>query len=157
MNIKKNKLLIVGALVIVLIGAVLAYKTFFVSRPQPTIIDENPSEEVVPADASIGVDLTRSRSKENTIVISISNLGNKYASLEYELSFETQGLIQGVSNGLKPIDISGKDTFVRDDIYLGTCSGKVCKPYIGIKKISVVLQFTDLEGKKSQFSKDYEI
>lgn len=133
----------------------VVYKAF---APAPKIAqvveEEMPAEEVEPLDRSIVVDVTKSRVKHNTVVLSVSGLGGKVRSIAYELSYTSQGIVQGVTS--KPVDVSGKDSFVRDDIYLGTCSRNVCRPHLGVKSVTVVLEFTNASGKKSQFSKEYE-
>lgn len=147
--------IILGALVLLLVGTgVVVYKAVVGTKPEEvaeTILDET----LPPTDASITVDLTKSKTRENTMVMSISGLASKYKDITYELSYETQGVVQGVTS--QPLDITGKDTFVRDDIYLGTCSRNVCRPHTGVSKISVVIIFSDLSGQRSQFSKDYDL
>lgn len=148
--------------VIVLFGLVtlvggLVYKV--VSAPKPTVPvakEETPIDLIEPIDPSIQVEVRKSRVKDNTVVVSVSGLGSKVKSVAYELTYDSQGLIKGVNSGSKPIDTSGKDTFERK-IYLGTCSRNVCKPDQGVKKVSVVLEFTNSSGKKSQFSKEYDL
>jgi len=122
------------------------------TKPQESVIEE---EQLVTADSSIVADVTWSKIKDNTIVLSVSGLKNGYSKVAYEVSYETQGVVQGVTT--RPLDITGKDTFIRDDIYLGTCSKNVCKPHIGVKKVSLVLEFTDTSGKKSQLTKDFDL
>ncbi|KKQ99602.1 MAG: hypothetical protein UT26_C0053G0004 [Microgenomates group bacterium GW2011_GWC1_39_12] len=122
------------------------------SKPQEPVIEE---EQLVAADSSIVASVTWSKIKDNTIVLSVSGLKNGYTKVAYEVSYETQGVVQGVTT--RPLDITGKDTFVRDDIYLGTCSKNVCKPHTGVKKVSLVLEFTDTSGKKSQLAKDFDL
>ena len=122
------------------------------SKPQEPVIEE---EQLVAADSSIVASVTWSKIKDNTIVLSVSGLKNGYSKVAYEVSYETQGVVQGVTT--RPLDITGKDTFIRDDIYLGTCSKNVCKPHIGVKKVSLVLEFTDTSGKKSQLTKDFDL
>ncbi len=122
------------------------------TKPQESVIEE---EQLVTADSSIVADVTWSKIKDNTIVLSVSGLKNGYSKVAYEVSYETQGVVQGVTT--RPLNITGKDTFIRDDIYLGTCSKNVCKPHIGVKKVSLVLEFTDTSGKKSQLTKDFDL
>ena len=122
------------------------------SKPQEPVIEE---EQLVAADSSIVASVTWSKIKDNTIVLSVSGLKNGYSKVAYEVSYETQGVVQGVTT--RPLNITGKDTFIRDDIYLGTCSKNVCKPHIGVKKVSLVLEFTDTSGKKSQLTKDFDL
>lgn len=123
-------------------------------REEPVI--EEKQEAVTPVDDSVAVDVAKSRSRDNTVVIAVTGLGGKFVSIAYELTYESVGLIKGVNSGSKLIEIGGKDTFERE-VYLGTCSRNVCKPDPGVKTVSVVLQFTDLAGKKSQFTRDYDL
>jgi hypothetical protein len=133
------------------------YKAAFSSKPQPAKqSDEEVSDTLPQADASIVVKLVKSAAKANTVVLSASGLGGKIVSVGYELSYDSQGLIKGVQSGSKPIETAGQDTFERE-VYLGTCSKNDCKPDAGVTKVSIVLEFTDTNGKKSQYSKDYDL
>lgn len=153
----KNKMImIVVVLTLLLGGAVFAVYQVFAPVPKNSQVsqEEVPVEAVEPLDPSIVVQVTRSKIKDNTVVLSVSGMGNKVRSIAYELSYTSEGIVQGVTS--KPLDVAGKDSFVRDDIYLGTCSRNVCRPHAGIKSISVVLEFTNASGKISQFSKEYD-
>lgn len=152
----KNKKIVIALIVVLLLaGGFFTFRSFSKPKEDKVVVEEKPIEELESLDAAVVVDLTKSRVKDNTVVLSINGLGSKYTSVSYELSYESQSIVQGVTS--KPLDVSGKDSFVRDDIYLGTCSRNVCRPHAGVKKISVALEFTSLSGKKSQFSKDYEL
>lgn len=153
---KKLITIIVGLGILLGLTGFLVYRT--VAMPKQTAQtspEETPPPDLVPLDPAVTVNLTKSKTKDNTVVLSIEGMGGKYAKVSYELSYDSQGIIQGVTS--QPLDVSGKDSFVRDDIYLGTCSRNVCRPHLGVKKLSVVLEFTTADGKKSQFSKDYDI
>ncbi len=144
-----------GVLAVLLIGTgVLVYNVVSTSKQQP-VVEEEPIETLPTADASVTVEVTKSKVKDNTIVLSVSGLGAKYSSIAYEISYDSQGVTQGVTS--KPLDVSGKDSFVRDDIYLGTCSRNVCRPHPGVRAVSLILVLTDTSGQKSQFSKEYEL
>ncbi len=119
---------------------------------EEVIVEE---EQLQEADSAIVAGVTWSKVKDNTIELLITGLKGNYTNVAYEVSYETQGVVQGVTT--KPLDIAGKDTFIRDDIYLGTCSRNVCRPHTGVKKVSLVLEFTDLSGKKSQLIKDFDL
>ena len=154
MKMKKSLIGIFIALVVLGLG-VVGY-TIYKNAQKPTtqtVVEEE--EPVAVADSAILAEVGFSKVKDNTIVLSLSGLKSGYKTVAYEISYDTQGVVQGVTS--RPLDISGKDTFVRDDIYLGTCSKNVCKPHTGVKKVSVVLEFTDLSGKKSQLSKDFDL
>ena len=152
----KNKNIVIALIVVLLLASgFTVFKALSKPKVENVIVEDKPIEELEPLDPAVIVDLTKSRAKDNTVVLSISGLGSKYTAVSYELSYESQSIVQGVTS--KPLDVSGKDSFVRDDIYLGTCSRNVCRPHTGVKKISVVLEFTSLSGKKSQFSKEYDL
>lgn len=153
---KNKNLFIVGGVIVVIIAVVMGITVL--TQPKKNVavvVEEKPQEVIKPLASSVEVNLTKSRIKDNTIVLGISGLQSKYATVAYELSYDSLGIVQGVTT--KPLDISGKDTFTRDDIYLGTCSRNVCRPHPGVKKVSLVLEFTDSSGNISQFSKEYDL
>lgn len=148
--------IIIGVLVVLLVvTGFVVYKAVFSGAPAPAATSADITPTVVaPVDASISVDLTKSTSAANTIIISAKGMNGKMANVSYELTYESQGVMQGATG--TSVDVSGKDTFERD-IYLGTCSRNVCTPHLGVSKVSLVLVFTDTSGKQSQFSKDYTL
>jgi len=147
--------IIVGLVVLVIVGVFLFTRKSNTETSSP--VKEQEQEVVVEkVDASISVDVAWSKSKDNTVVLTAKGLGGKYTSVGYELQYESGGVGKGVTSGSKPLDVTGKDTFDRE-IYLGTCSRNVCKPDPGVKKVSVVLEFTSADGKRSEFSKDYDL
>lgn len=150
-----NKKLLYGIVaILLLVTAVVIFKAT-TQKPPPQVVEEEPVELLPEVEQSVTVTVTKSRVKENSVVLSVTGLGGKYRSISYEMSYETQGVVQGVTS--RPVDVTGKNSFVRDDVYLGTCSRNVCRPHLGVKKISVALEFTDSSSKKSQFSKDFDI
>jgi len=151
----KNKMtyVYIGLAVLLLITGILVYKAAFGSKPS-TPVEEEIVEILPQVDASVVVDAVLG--KPNTVVLTARGLANKYKSVAYELTYESEGLIKGVNSGSKPIETTGSDTFERE-IYLGTCSRNVCKPDSGVSKVSVVLEFTADDGTRSQFSKEYEL
>lgn len=158
MNPKTNnrmKFLYAGLAVLILVTGFIVYKTLAPSN-EPIAEVEDITEVLPEADPSIIVDLKLSKAKANAVILSVSNLASKYASVGYELTYDSQGLIKGVNSGSSPITVAGQDGFERE-VYLGTCSRNVCKPDLGVKTVSVVLEFTAIEGSKSQFSKEFEL
>ncbi len=144
-----------GLAVLLLVTGFLVYRAVLPSN-EPEVVEEEVTELLPEADPSIVVDVALSKAKANTVVLNVTKLGSKYTSVGYELTYDSQGLIKGVNSGSKPIEVAGQDGFERE-VYLGTCSRNVCKPDLGVSKVSVVLQFTDTSGKKSQFSKDFDL
>ena len=154
MKNKKN-LLFAGLAALLLITGVVVYKT--VSSPPKAVPVEEEKVEVLPQmDASVVVNVTESRTKANAIVLAVSGLDGKYASVAYEITYDSEGLIKGVNSGSKPIEVAGEDGFERE-IYLGTCSRNVCKPDTGVTSVSLVLELTDTAGKRSQFSGEFPL
>lgn len=151
----KMKILYGGLALLLLVTGLIVYRAVAPSD-EPAPIEEEITELLPQADSSIVVDAKFSKTKDNTVVLNVSALASKYATVGYELTYDSQGLIKGVNSGSKPIDVAGQDAFERE-VYLGTCSRNVCKPDLGVAKVSVVLEFTDTTGKKSQFSKDFDL
>ena len=149
---KKKLLPIFIALIVIGVG-IVGFTVFKKSPVKPTEVVVE--EQLAVADSSIAAEVAWSKIKDNTIVLSITGLKSGYTKVAYEISYETLGVVQGVT--ASPLDITGKDTFTRDDIYLGTCSRNVCRPHTGVKKVSLVLEFTDTSGKKSQLTKDFDL
>ncbi len=151
-----NKKLLYGLLaVLLLITGIVVYKAATSGSPA-AIVTEEPAESLPSVASTVSVTVGKSRGKDNTVVLEVMGLGGTYASVAYELTYESQGLIKGVNSGSKPIEVGGQDGFSRE-VYLGTCSRNVCKPDAGVKAVSVVLEFTDSSGKKSQFSSDFDL
>jgi len=149
--------IIVGVLVLLLIiTGVVVYKAVFSVKPATNVTEDITPVILPPVDSSISVDLIKSTSAANTVVISIKGLGSKMTTIAYEMTYDSQGLIKGVNSGSKPADVTGKNLFERE-IYLGTCSRNVCKPDTGVSKVTLNLEFTDTSGQKSQFSQDYTL
>ncbi len=159
MNIlMKHKMTLVygGLALLLIVTGIVVYRAIAPSGESVPVKEEEITELLPQADASIGVNLTLSRAKANTVVLTVSALASKYTSVGYELTYDSQGLIKGVNSGSKLIDVASQDGFERE-VYLGTCSRNVCKPDLGVGKVSVVLEFTGIDGKKSQFSKDFDL
>lgn len=153
----KKKIGIIIAVLVILLGVTgfFVYKAIFLQTPAAPVV-EDVVETLPQVDASVVVAVKESTVKSNAIVLSVSGLAGKMNGIEYDVSYETKGQVQGVTSGIKPIDVVGKDTFERE-IYLGTCSKNVCTPHTGVTKVSIDLRFTDSAEKKSTFSKEFEL
>lgn len=151
--------IIIGVLVVLLLVTGFAvYKAVFSGTPAATTQStaDITTTPVPSVDASISVDFTKSTTAANTVDISVKGMGSKMTSIAYELTYDSNGLVKGVTSGSKPMDVTGKDA-ISQEIYLGTCSRNVCTPDPGVSKVTLNLEFTDTSGKKSQFSKDYTL
>ncbi len=153
---KNKKIIIVVAIIGIIVVGFVGVKVLSAPKnPTPILVEEAPVVELEPLAQSVVVTVTKSKSKDNTLVLNISGMQSKYTAVAYELSYDSLGITQGVTS--KPIEVTGKDSFVRDDIYMGTCSKNVCRPHPGVKKVSLVLEFTATSGKKAQFSQDFSL
>ncbi len=152
----KMTLLYTALAILVVVTGVVVYKVVAPSAEPAPVLEEEVVENLPEADASIVVDASFSKVKDNTVVLKVSALGSKYTTVGYELTYDSQGLIKGVNSGSKPVEVAGQDGFERE-VYLGTCSRNVCKPDLGVTKVTIVMEFTDTAGKKSQFSKDFDL
>lgn len=154
---KKIGLIIVAALLFLGVTGVWVFKSLTVAPPKSVALDEEAVREALPVvDSNVIVMAKRSKAKDNTVVLSASGLTSGYTSIAYELTYNSEGLVKGVNSGSKSIDVTDKDEFERE-VYLGTCSRNVCKPDLGVKSVSVVLEFTATDGKKSQFNGEFEL
>ncbi len=157
----KTKILL-GALGLGLVAtAIVVFFTVKNTRTSQQSVGETPAEEegideLPPAPDSISVGVGMSKTEPNTVVITAKGLGGMMRSVAYELTYESEGLIKGVNSGSKPIDVTKEDSFTRS-VYLGTCSRNVCRPDPGVTRVSLVLQFTDTDGKRSQFSGEFTL
>lgn len=145
----------IGLSILLLVTGFVVYKVVAPEKDVVSVVEEV-QETVSDADSSLLVTVAKSKVKDNAVVLTVSALASKYATVGYELTYDSQGLIKGVNSGSKPVDVKGKDTFDRE-VYLGTCSRNVCKADAGVKSVSVALEFTDTAGKKSQMSKEFEL
>lgn len=152
----KMKVLYGGLALLLIVTGVIVYKAVVPSSEVTPVKEEEITELLPAADPAISVSALFSKAKDNTVILKVSALGGKYTTVGYELTYDSQGLIKGVNSGSKPIEVASQDGFERE-VYLGTCSRNVCKPDLGVKKVSVVLEFTGVDGKKSQFSKDFDL
>lgn len=73
------------------------------------------------------------------------------SKVSYTLTYQASGVGQGVLGSFSP----GKNTSISKDIYLGTCSGKVCVSHKNIKGIQLEVKTKYTNGKSS--SKIYKV
>jgi hypothetical protein len=150
---------IIIAVVLVVLLSVTGFAVFSVINKKSgnTAVSQNaePTPDTIPTiDSSIKVNAKLV--SNNTISLDVTGLDGKMKSMAYELTYDSQGLIKGVNSGSKPLDLTGKNEITRE-VYMGTCSRNVCKPDLGVKKVSVALEFISTDDKKSQFSQDFDL
>jgi hypothetical protein len=155
-----SKNLVIAVILAIALGVTgfVVFSTLRRSSPatSTTLQNVTPTEEDIQKNTSVTVEVTESSAKDNTIVLSLGDLKSAYAGLTYEITYESNGILKGVNSGSKPLDITNQESWDRD-VYLGTCSKNVCKPDVGVTTVSVSLEFTDIDGMKTQFSQDYPL
>lgn len=73
------------------------------------------------------------------------------AKVTYVLMYQGNGIVQGIEGSVLP----GKKKSISRDLYLGTCSGKVCVQHKNIKNIQLEVTTKYTNGKSS--SKIYKV
>ncbi len=151
-----KKPVLIGIIAFVLLGLGVGGYFKFVKKPvQKPVVQEDVVEDTVePADPSISLTLTKHPSKANTMILTVDGLKKEYATIAYELSYDSAGTSQGVIS--KALDVSNLESFTRDDIYLGTCSRNVCRPHPDVGAITAIVELTKPNGKVSQLSKEFK-
>lgn len=86
-------------------------------------------------------------SPKGTIIIKIFGLGSRYAHIGYGFRYTTNGVQKNISTIDTPINVQGKDD-VEFQLYLGTCVNSVCTTDTKIADEWVLLEYTDISGKK---------
>lgn len=88
---------------------------------------------------------------KNVVRAVFGNLKGGASSVSYTLTYDSNGIARGVMGTFKP----GKKTSSSSDLYLGTCSAKVCIQHKNVKnvKLEVVSYYTN--GKST--TKTYKI
>lgn len=156
----KRFLLLLVVFLVLLVGGGIAVARLFMSPPN--VVPSSSTDDsglysgTIEKNTDVTVSVSKDSGKANTIVLRVGSLSKKYSGVEYEITYDSEGLIKGVNSGSKLIDVADQESFERD-VYLGTCSRNVCKPDTGVTSVSVVLQFTDTNGKKSQFTQDFPL
>lgn len=87
---------------------------------------------------------------KNVVRASFGNLKG-VAKVSYTLTYQASGVGQGVLGSFSP----GKKTSIFKDLYLGTCSGRVCVAHRNIKNIQLEVTTKFSNGKSS--SKIYKV
>lgn len=98
---------------------------------------------------SISVSTKLSKDKQ-TVIATFSNLKD-VKIVNYTLMYEANGIGEGVIGSIKPT--SNKS--ITKNIYLGTCSGRVCRPHKKIK--NMLLQLTGEYKNKKKINQTIKV
>lgn len=96
-----------------------------------------------PVASGIGVSAKLKRNP-NTLIVYFSNL-NKASNVQYMLSYQSEGVEQGVGGSLS---LGGENSAQRELLF-GTCSSGVCRYHTGITNARLEVTITTTAGKTS--------
>lgn len=161
MNIQKNKLVIIGIVVTLLVLVVGGFVYVSTSKKAATGLDEFENEEVIqPVDASVKVELIVAPSRQEvTVVIKNAPQGTKTADIElsYDAQSEENPSISVPQGALSTCEFTGgRRDCTKEKITLGTCSSGACRYHKVTGNIKLSVLFSGSYGERI-FEKEYEL
>jgi predicted small secreted protein len=159
-NLMKNKPLLIGISVIVVILVVVVGMKFAGKSTSSTQQTENvlpQTDTIKPVDASVIVTLKETTPGQE-VTLTVDKIPEGTNTIEYELSYDAtgpNGEVQPRGALASPIDVTGKKSIQRA-ITLGTCSSGKCVYDKGVKTIKAALKFNGTYGVRS-FEKEYAL
>jgi flagellar basal body-associated protein FliL len=93
---KKIAIIFIVLSILLVATGFFVYKSVFTNTSKQTqkVEDEEIVEILPQVDASVLVDVKKSVTKDNTVIMKVSGMAGKMASVGYELTYDSQGLIQ---------------------------------------------------------------
>lgn len=150
---KKNVVVVIIILILLVLGG---WMVFFRNNKQSTELIPEPTsaQSFLPIGDDVQVDFKPNSARTKaTLSIRVSN-GAGVNSLEYEVLYETDGLVKGVNSGSTPIEIDPKTGKVERELDFGTCSSGVCRYDKNVGTITLIVRFDTTSGNKI-FKKEY--
>lgn len=150
----KIKIVIIVLALLVLVGAsafVVLSKNIKSANTdiEPVASEEEVILKVDPED--LGLTLS-SRADKKAVIMKMTKLSG-ISSIEYELTYESEGEIpRGVIGN---IELKNGETSTTKEMLLGTCSKNVCKYYEGVKKVQLLLKLTYPDGSLAEAEEEY--
>ena len=152
-----KKEVVIGIIVVaILVGGFFAFRSRTPStdmvdttteEPEPTI----QSTEPVGDEVDVDFDINRSNTEATLTISGLIEVG--VTSLEYDVSYESEGRLLGVGTAGSPINVEGKDKIVRE-IFFGTESSGRRKYDPNVENITLTVRFTTPDGPKI-FKEEY--
>lgn len=113
----------------------------FFSLVSPVAAAKKPIKKAVVPGVSVSASYIKAK---NVVRASFGGLKG-VRSVSYTLFYQANGVGQGVVGTLSP----GKKTSLVKDMYLGTCSGRVCTKHKNIKNLQIEVKTKFTNGKSS--------
>jgi len=115
---------------------------------EPTV---TPALAPIGDEVSVNFEPNKARTKATLVISGLDKAGVE--SLEYEVLYETSGLVKGINSGSSPVevDVNGE---VERELDFGTCSSGVCRYDKDIGLITLIIRFNTSSGTKL-FKQEY--
>jgi hypothetical protein len=150
--VKKNILIPVIIVVIILVGASVYLLATRKATPTPTNIE--PTIEVIPTLTPGEIGLTLKAGPGGRTVVMTVTKTKDLTGIDYELSYEAKG---GLPRGaIGRADIKTPGEVVTQEIVLGTCSD-VCHYDEGVTSVNLVVKVTKADGKVYQVEQKLDL
>lgn len=155
MKFAKNKLVLIGGAVVLLVLIGVLYfvfgKTKNTTETQvPTTAEE---EAITMQPEDIGLTLTASPGNKE-VVMKISDV-SKFSSFEYEMNYDAVIDGETVPRGaIGSGEVKSSDTSITRSITIGTCSSGKCKYDLGVTKVSFLIRLNLKTGEIAIVQKD---
>jgi len=116
--------------------------------PEPTV---TPAFEPIGDEVDVEFEPNKARTKAMLTISGLDRAGVE--SIEYEVLYETSGLVKGVNSGGSPIEVE-KTGIVEKELDFGTCSSGVCRYDKDVGTITLIIRFNTSSGTKI-FKQEY--
>ena len=148
-----KKVFIVVTVLLLLGGGILLFRPRQAADKVGLPLEPTKTQQLTPIGDEVLVEFepNAARTKALLRISKLKEAGVK--SLEYEVLYETEGLIKGVNSGSTPIEVD-ESGVVEREIDFGTCSSGVCRYDKNVGKITLVVRFNTSAGPKI-FKQEY--
>lgn len=151
--LKNKKVLIAGAIVLVLVVGTFVFISVNKAR-QNQALEVLENEEVIPTvDASVIVSL-RTAAGKREVELTVKGIPKGTRSVEYELSYDAEG--QGPQGAIGTVELKRQESSLSKSITLGTCSSGTCVYHRVLGKVRLALIFDGNYGQRL-FEKEYDL
>lgn len=129
----------------------LVILTFFLlAKSQPVLAKKSLPKQTSAGATGNGVIISpKLRSDRLALIVNFSNLLTA-KSVSYSLSYNSQGVAQGVAGSIKP-----EASTTSRELLFGTCSSGVCRYHTNLTNVRFVVTIKSKSG--NQFTKSYRV
>ncbi|HSA83349.1 MAG TPA: hypothetical protein VLF20_00500 [Patescibacteria group bacterium] len=168
MKIFKNKGVVIGIIVVLILVLVGGVYLFFANRAaqlaneEEEYIEEIVAEEIAPEE----IDLTMEANESNKAVRFLIGKASGITSIEYQVFYEadstaaerSEGGADRVQRGITgTAEVAGGSSFESEWLDLGSCSKNVCRYDSGVTEVTLTLKVVKDDGKVYQVEQTLEL